>query len=171
VIIPNSHQAVLGVPIDANPVYDPYVFCFKNISGGLPGQRACSDSTSTLPGVVEVLVLQNNVDLTKFALLFDDGGAGPDRDFSDFVVTAQGDVGQVGSVCELQFEIAEAIAALKSGDKEVAVDALEAARDIILLDPNFPFPEDGPFTTELLGRIFSVLFDLGEPQRDGHDHQ
>jgi hypothetical protein len=165
-IIPSSIAAEVDDVFFSSPTFSPYVFCFENLVTDDPlylGAWACSDGSSNNVGV-GIRVLQNKANPTTFALLFDDGGAGPDEDFSDLVVTAEG---PATTACGLRAWLSLAFEALENQDVETAVGALLEIKTIIEEDTS-TFPEDDPFTTELLGRLFSILFDLGEPQLDGH---
>jgi hypothetical protein len=87
------------------PGAEPYRFYFENLTGN-PGRVYSDDAPASGR---DILIFENKENPGLFALLYDDGGAGPDRDYNDLVLTAEG---EVNTQCKVESKVNRSFALL-----------------------------------------------------------
>jgi hypothetical protein len=158
-IVSNS-GAQVGETLAFAPGSDPYLFYFKNITGDPLDVPIFSDGVSD-SSALGIAIYQNNADPTRFALFYDDGGAAPDEDFNDLIVTARG---AVGTSCQLRIGLDAALSAFEGttcpGSFATTIQTLED-QFIAVIDANpGDFPPTGNVDAQLKARALSLIFVL-----------
>ena len=173
IIIASTGGTPSGTTFAYAPTPDPYLFFFRNIAnaGGLNGDAAYSDGFAT-DAKLDMAVYQNVHDPHEFALFFDDGGAGPDRDYTDTILLATGDV-DLGTQCQLQNAIAHADHAVFDGQEIQYEDLVHHLEEILaIIDANpadFLDPEDRNTVGELRARTEAEIFQACKPLLEAFD--